>query len=366
MRMSGRSGKFVALGMLSLFVAAACASTGKDESAPSPRREDDLGSLRVVWTTEADSYIPQAKGPVLYGPEFGLHQKDSDIEEFDSHAKAVRVLLSGKADIGAGSFTSFTQVAQRGVDIVSFCPIHGDASEILVGVGDVTELSQVKDPSVRVGVDSAGGLINFIMNAVFRSRGLGITVKELRNVTILEDGSLRLAGLASGQIDVGSLDPFEKAQLEKQIGKENVHVLSVTAADMNALGDTYAARQSWLNSHIEEATAFCASVLKSNREMAGHFALYKKSSNHYIEPNPGSGVLRVNWNLARKYQIWPYNIDLIMPRVVNETIKIGVGSGLLEKSALELEFNEIVDARPAEAALKMIGGAIEPSDVTGL
>jgi hypothetical protein len=99
----------------------------------------------------------------------------------------------------------------------------------------VTELSQVKDPSVRVGVDSSGGLINFIMNAVFRSRGLGITVDDLKNVKVLEDGSLRLAGLASGQIDVGSLDPFEKAQLERQVGEKNVHVLSVTAGDMNAL-----------------------------------------------------------------------------------------------------------------------------------
>jgi NitT/TauT family transport system substrate-binding protein len=319
----------------------------------------------VVWTTEANSYIPQAKGPIIFGPEFGLRQKDSDIKEFGSHATAVQVLLSGRADIGAGSFTSFAQVAQRGVDLVSFCPIHGDASEILVGVGEVTELSQVKDPSVRVGVDSSGGLINFIMNAVFRSRGLGITVDDLNNVKVLEDGSLRLAGLASGEIDVGSLDPFEKAQLERQVGEKNVHVLSVTAGDMNALGDSYAAHQSWLDSHMDEATAFCASVLRSNREMARSFELYKKTSNDYIDPNPRHGVLRVNWNLARKYQIWPYNVDLLTPKVVNDTIRIGVDSGLLEPSALDLDFDEIVDRRPAEGALKLIGGPTSPSEITG-
>jgi hypothetical protein len=66
---------------------------------------------------------------------------------------------------------------------------------------------------------------------------------------------------------------------------------------------SYAARQAWLESHMDEATAFCASVLRSNREMARSFELYKKTSNDYIEPNPGHGVLRVNWNLARKYQI---------------------------------------------------------------
>jgi hypothetical protein len=79
----------------------------------------------VVWTTEANSYIPQAKGPIIYGPEFGLRQKDSDIKEFGSHATAVQVLLSGRADIGAGSFTSFAQVAQRGVDLVSFVRYTG-------------------------------------------------------------------------------------------------------------------------------------------------------------------------------------------------------------------------------------------------
>jgi ABC-type nitrate/sulfonate/bicarbonate transport system substrate-binding protein len=342
----------------------ACPS-GDQKKPTGQSQERDLGSLRVVWTTEANSYIPQAKGPIIYGPNFGLHQKDSDIKEFASHATAVQVLLSGGADIGAGSFTSFTQVAQRGIDLVSFCPIHGDASEILVGVGDVTELSQVKDPSVRVGVDSSGGLINFIMNAVFRSRGLGITVDDLKNVKVLEDGSLRLAGLASGKIDVGSLDPFEKAQLEEQIGKENVHVLSITARDMNALGDSYAARQSWLDSHLDEATAFCASVLKSNREMAKSFALYKKTSNHYIDPNPGTGALRVNWKLARRYQIWPYNIDLLTPKIVNETVRIGVDSGLLEHSALDLDFSEIIDSRPAKAAVKLMGGPVTPSAISG-
>jgi hypothetical protein len=128
---------------------------------------------------------------------------------------------------------------------------------------------------------------------------------------------------------------------------------------------SYAARQAWLESHMDEATAFCASVLRSNREMARSFELYKKTSNDYIEPNPGHGVLRVNWNLARKYQIWPYNIDLLTPKVVNDTIRIGVDSGLLEPSALDLDFDEIVDRRPAEGALKLIGGPTSPSKITG-
>jgi ABC-type nitrate/sulfonate/bicarbonate transport system substrate-binding protein len=358
-----RSRKLVGLTIILLVVGACDVSGQKQAAGPSP--EHQLESLRVVWTTEGNSYIPQAKGPIIYGPDFGLQEEASDIKEFDSHAAAVQALLSGEADIVAGSFTSFAQVAQRGIEIVSFCPVHGDSSEMIIGVGDVTKLSQLKDPDVRVGVDSAGGLVNFIMNAVFRSRGLRISVNDLKNVRILEDGSLRLARLMAGQIDVGTLDPLEKAQLERGLGAENVHVLSVTAADMNALGDSYAAQQSWLNSHLPEATAFCASVLRSDREMAGSFELYRKTSNQYITPNPTRSALRANWNLARQYQIWPYNINLLTPTVVKETIQIGVDSGLLEPSARDLSFNEIIDRRPAERALKLIGGPIRPSEVTG-
>ena len=364
---SGR--KFLAAMAVLVLVGVACSSNddtgGGGGGVGTPSAGGDLGSLKIVWTTEANSYIPQSKGPVELGPEFGLNQSNDDISEFEAHSTAIQVLLSGKADVLAGGFIDFALLQQQGQDVKVFCPIQGDVSEILVGVNGVTDLEQVKDPEVRVGVDSPGGLINFVMNSVFKARNMGITVDDLENVKILEDGSLRLAGLAAGEIDVGSVDPFEKDELEKQIGAENVHVLSVTAADTDMFGNAYGATGEWLDSHQAEAAALCASVLEANRKLAGDFDTFVEWANKYIEPDEDKDVLKVNWDLARKYEIWPYNLGLLTPEVVDLNVEVGIESGLLEPDAANIPFEQLVDVRPGEAALQMVGGEIDPKEITG-
>lgn len=342
------------LGAVTL-IAAACGG-GDGASGGGGGGGGDLGSLKIVWTTEANSYIPQSKGPVELGSEFGLNQSDEDISEFEAHATAIQVLLSGRADVLAGAFVDFVLLQEQGQDVRVFCPIQGDVSEILVGARTVTELEQVKDPNVRVGVDSEGGLINFVMNSVFRARNLGITVDDLQNVKILEDGSLRLAALASGEIDVGSVDPFEKAELENEIGRGNVNVLSVTAADTDLFGNAYGATKKWLDSHQQEAAALCASVLEANRRLSADFELFKQWADKYIEPDESEKVLRTNWKLARRYEIWPPDLGLLTPEVVNLNIDVAVDSGILEPSARDYSFEQIVDVRPGQRALEMVEG----------
>ena len=73
-----------------------------------------------------------------------------------------------------------------------------------------------------MAVDSPGGLVNFIMNLLFQEKNMGITVNDLTNVTVLGDGSQRLAALAAGEVDVGSVDLFELPDLQKQIGADAV------------------------------------------------------------------------------------------------------------------------------------------------
>jgi hypothetical protein len=361
--------KLLAALTVMVLVGVACSNDdsggGGDGGGGTPSAGADLGSLKIVWTTEANSYIPQSKGPIELGPEFGLNQSPDDISEFEAHATAIQVLLSGKADVLAGGFVDFPLLQQQGQDVKVFCPVQGDVSEILVGVNGVTDLEQVKDPDTRVGVDSPGGLINFVMNSVFRAQNLGVTVDDLENVKILEDGSLRLAGLASGEIDVGSVDPFERDELEKQIGASNVNVLSITAADADIFGNAYGATAEWLDSHQAEAAALCASVLKANRELASDFDLFVEWANKYIEPDEDRNVLKVNWDLAREYEIWPYNLGLLTPEVVEENIQVAISSGILEPDAANLSFDQIVDTRPGQAALEMVGGEIDPSEVTG-
>ena len=76
-------------------------------------------------------------------------------------------------------------------------------------------------------------------------------------------------------------------------------------------------------------------------------------------------VLKVNWDLARQYEIWPYNLGLLTPEVVSLNIEVGIESGLLDPSAADLAFEDIVDIRPGQAALEMVGGEVDPATITG-
>ena len=87
------------IGVLTL-VAAACSSNGSNGGGTPTdggTTGGDLGSLKIVWMTEANSYIPQSKGPVELGPQFGLTQSNDDISEFEAHATAIQVLLDRKS-----------------------------------------------------------------------------------------------------------------------------------------------------------------------------------------------------------------------------------------------------------------------------
>lgn len=327
--------------------------------------DGEYESLTVAWSTEAAAYVPQSQGPWRMGEDFGLAQEEGDITELSSHATAVQLLLSGRADVATGSFSAMVQTIQQGQDLKLFCPIQGDLTDDFVGTGDVTELEQITDPSVSVAIDSPGGLINHVLNHVFEARGLGITTAELENVQIIEDGGLRLAALASGDADAAVLDPFEKAELVSQLGEEQVHTLSTVAEDMDTVGFVYASTSEWLEENQDRAAAFCASVLGANRTLAENFDMYVEWTNHAMNPAPEEAVLEENWNRAREYGVWPFNDDLLAEEIVTNDLELSVRSEMLEETALDLSYEDLVDPRPAAAAVELLGGRLEPSDLTG-
>ncbi len=351
-------------------ISAACGGEGDGGGSAGGNGEGNLGEVKVVWSSELQAYVPQAQAPWRYGEEFGLNDADeSDIQGFDSHATAAQVLLAGRADVIGTGFSNIVQLRQEDQDVRAFCPVQAKTSEHLMGVG-VDSLEDITDPDVRVGIDSPGGLINYLMNSVFASKGLTdesgdvLTVDDLENVKILEDGGLRLAGLASGEINVGSLDVFEQAQLAEQATAGEVTVLSITAADIDhALGNVFAAKKSWIDESPERAAAFCATILKANRELASDFELYKEWALHIIEPAPDDETLQTNWDFTRKYEVWPYNADVLNEESFEADIEVLVNSGLLEESAYDYTFEDLVDVGPANEAVELLGGPVDPSDI---
>jgi ABC-type nitrate/sulfonate/bicarbonate transport system substrate-binding protein len=347
--------RVLALASVVALVAAGCGEDEAPSSGPKP--------VRVVTSSTGQAYVGQFHAAELFGDKFGLASNNT-LTEFEDEGAAAQVLVGGGADAGSTGLTQVIQLIGRGQKLKAFCPVQVDSTEQLVGITDkISSLDQITDPKIRVAVDSPGGLVNFIMNLVFRQKGLGVTVSDLENVTVLGDGSQRLAALAAGQVDVGSVDLFELPDLQKQVGADNVTTLSVTAADADFLANIYYASTKWLDENTDLAGRFCAATLYSNRVLAADYTQYKAAVDKYIEGGVDESITKTNWDFARKYQIWPYNDDVITPEAIKTVIDVGVASGLLESSAKDYTFDDVVDTRPLKIAMDLVGGPVSPDDV---
>jgi ABC-type nitrate/sulfonate/bicarbonate transport system substrate-binding protein len=347
-----------ALGGAIALVAAACSDDGGGNGGGGGSK-----SVRMVTSSTGNAYVGQFHAVELFGDKFGL-SSDNTLNEFEDEGTAAQVLVSGQADLMSGGMTQVIQLIGQGQDIKAFCPLQVDSTEQLAGLTDaITSLDQITDPNIRVAVDSPGGLVNFIMNLVFREKGMGITVSDLQNVTVLGDGSQRLAALAAGDVDVGSVDLFELPDLIKQVGQENVTVLSVTAADADFLANILFAKTEWLDQNTDLAGRWCAATLYSNRVLASDFDQYKAAVDTYIEGGVDETITQTNWDFARQYSVWPYNTDVMNEDAIQTIIDVGFASGLVEASAQDLTFADVVDTRPMEIAMKLLGGTVSSEDV---
>lgn len=347
--------RMLALASVVALVAAGCGEDEAPSSGPKP--------VRVVTSSTGHAYVGQFHAAELFGDKFGLASNNT-LTEFEDEGAAAQVLVSGGADAGSTGLTQVIQLIGRGQKLKAFCPVQVDSTEHLVGITDkISSLDQITDPKVRVAVDSPGGLVNFIMNLVFREKGIGVTVSDLKNVTVLGDGSERLAALAAGQVDVGSVDLFELPDLQKQVGAENVTTLSVTAEDADFLANIYYAPTKWLDENTDLAGRFCAATLYSNRVLASDYNQYKAAVDKYIEGGVDETITKTNWDFARKHQVWPYNDDVMTPEALKTVIDVGVASGLLESSAKDYTFADIFDDRPLKIAMDLVGGPVSSEDV---
>ncbi len=338
------------------------AAGGEEATEEAAAGEGDL--VRLAASSAGPAYVGQYHAPQVFGPQFGISTADH-VTEFESHATAAQVLVSGGAEVGSGGLTQALQLIQEGQDFRVFCPVQKDSTEHLVGLTNaITELEQITDPAIRVAVDSPGGLINFIMNLVFEEQGLGITVDDLENVTILEDGGLRLSALASGDVDVGSVDLFEVADLREQLGDDAVTVLSVTAEDSEFLANIYFAQASWLEENADVAARFCATTLYANRALAANLDDYAEVVDTYVEGGVPPEITEGVWDFAREHEIWPYNDDTLLDEEgLRQQIQVSVDSGTLEESSLDLAYEDFVDPRPVAMAMELLGGRLEPEEV---
>jgi ABC-type nitrate/sulfonate/bicarbonate transport system substrate-binding protein len=359
--------KLLALIAALAMIGAACGGDGGDGDGNGTGGGDGSGEPDVVRHaagSTADAYIPQYRAPEIFGDLFGISTEEN-IQLFEEGSLAAQVVASGDAEVGSGGFTNMAQLLEAGQDVKVFCPTQKDSTEHLVGRTDaITSLEQISDPDVRVAVESAGGFLNLLMNLVFLNRNIDITTDDLENTVILEDGSLRLAAMAAGDVDVASLDLFEQADLKEELGEDAVTVLSIVAEDTEFLSNVLWARTDWLEENQDVAARYCATILYSNRQMASDFEQYKAALEEYSATGvEDEAVVEANWDFARQYEVWPYNTTVLTAEVIADQLKVSVDTGIIEPETGELAFEDLVDTEVMAMAQDYVGGDVTAEDV---
>lgn len=349
---SGGRKRIAAVSLLTLVLASCSAATQGGQTA-----DGQLGPVSLANTSAVDpAHVAGYRGPVIYGQEFGLPVSTSDIEELNSTNTALQVLLSGEVNAITGSFLGFLQAREKQENLRAFCPLAASTTGVVTSTSDsVRSLADVAKPGTRVVLESPGGPNNFFMNLAFKANGLKVRTENLDDVLILDDGPQRFSALLNQQADVAVVEGYEVEQLRKQLGQENVHVLA-NLAELKGVYLAYFSTRQWLDQNLETATALCASVVKANRELSANYDTFVKYVEEYSDAQVPDRVLRGIWETVREHQLWPVDEGLT-EESVSSVVDLALETGLLNK---QLQYQEIVDRRPIERALEMVGGTASP------
>ena len=230
-------------------------------------------------------------GPVHYGHEFGLDFKKEDFLVFQSHAIATQSVLSNQTAILGGSLIAHLLIRERGQDFKIFCSQTNLDDFVAVGRNGVTRLEQFFDPNVRVGIDSAGGAGEIILNAMFRAAGMEKRLADIPHTRLIESSGLRTSVFVADGVDATVIHLTQFKQAASEI--PDATIVSALFEDVPIfLKEVFAARTSWLEENQELAAAFCASVIKASRELPKDFDLFLQGVNELVGEPPSEDLLR--------------------------------------------------------------------------
>ena len=322
----------------------------------SDNTQDSLGQrVRVSLTRPTQpSQLTSLFGPIYYGHEFGLDFRKEDFLIFQSHAIATQSVLANQTAILGGSLVAHLLIRERGQDFKIFCSQTNLDDFVAVGRNGVTTLEQFFDPNVRVGIDSAGGAGEIILNAMFQAAGIKKRLADIPHTRLIESSGLRTLVFVANDVDATVIHLTQFNQAAREI--PDATIISALYEDVPIfLKEVFAARASWLEENQELAAAFCASVIKASRELPKDFDLFVQGVNEFVGEPPNEDLLREIFDLLGQYDFWPVNGGLA-PEAITMMAELAVDGGTLK----EVPNPEVVvDRRPLERALELLGGRVD-------
>ena len=319
-------------------------------------KKDSLGQrVRVSLTRPTQpSQLTSLFGPIHYGQEFGLDFRKEDFLIFQSHAIATQSVLSNQTAILGGSLVAHLLIRERGQDFKIFCSQTNLDDFVAVGRNGVNKLEQFFDPNVRVGIDSAGGAGEIILNAMFRAAGIKKRLADIPHTRLIESSGLRTSVFLANDVDATVIHLTQFNQVAHEI--PDATIISALFEDVPIfIKEVFAARTSWLKENEDLAAAFCASIIKASRELPKDFDLFVQGVNEFVGEPPNEDLLKEIFNLVGQYDFWPVNGGL-SPEAITMMAELAVEGGTLK----EMPNPEVVvDRRPLERALELLGGRVD-------
>lgn len=339
---------------VSIAIMSAC---GQDSDSGS----DATMTVDYVFTSSLNPSEINRVAPLVYGGEYELDITEASSKELNSSQTATQVLLSGATDVAAGSFIALMQAVEQGNEMRAFCPFKSGFSAVIVGIGEADDLADLTDPATRVAIEGPGGPTNFFFDLVLRARGLDFRTADLPSTEILSDVSLRFAALLNDDADVGLIAISQIPELEAALGADQVHVLSEVMADAgsDSISLAFFAEADWLAENSAAAAAFCASILRGNREIASSYDLFVELVEEHVEGRIPEEAMRAEWDGVREHEIWAYNDGLERERVEG-IVEVAADSGILDAP---LDYEDLVDRGPLDAALELVGGEVSADEI---
>jgi ABC-type nitrate/sulfonate/bicarbonate transport system substrate-binding protein len=270
-----------------------------------------------------------------------------DTEAYSSSNVAIQLLAAGKLDIIEGSVLGVLPAIANGVPIKAFCPYVSMAPNVMVGIGDVTSVDDLKDPKTRVAIESPGGPTVFATDLVLLNKNAGFTTADIPNQKILESHSLRYAALAAGDADTAIVDQQELRDLQDQLGADQVHIISNLAEDASdGIYVAFMAKTDWLNSHHDQAVAFCAAVMDAMVRLEDDYDGFVSTTQQLLESDISDDVFKAQWDAVRAGHLWPYDRG-ITEESYAKVDQISQSEGLTDAS---VPYADVIDSSIYEEA----------------
>ena len=349
---------------LSLSLVAACGGGGDQEEADGADTgsgqqdagggQQDAGPFTITVANTSPvlpTYVATKFGVLTYGDEFNLDMTEDDFLTFDSHSVATQSVLSGEADVVAGSFVSDLLLIDQGQEVQAFCPYISQDDFVIAGANGVDTVEELFDPDTRVAIDSPGGAGSVIFDAMLQALGEERTTADMPGQQVLESSGLRTSAYAAGEVDATVIHEPQYQEAATQV-QDPVIIASLWEEVPQYLKEVHAAPRSWLEENTEAAASYCAAALKGMRELQADEELFIEASQQYAQTEElDEETLRETHRLINEYGFWPAEDGGLGEEQVAFMGDVAVKSGLIEEAPA---YEDVVNREVLDRALEMV------------